>query len=75
MVYGGPHVRLVQKSWGCTADLRAHHLRLSGYLVLKVRDRTRVDLYDMSCVADLSLSLSTSLSLSLVTVNDFPLLA
>jgi len=38
-VYGGPHVQLVQKSWGATADLRAHHLRLQGYLVLKVDNR------------------------------------
>ena len=38
-VYGGPHLQNVTKSWGCTADLRAHHLRLSGYLVLKLDNR------------------------------------
>ena len=38
-VYGGPHLQTVTKSWGCTADLRAHHLRLSGYLVIKLDNR------------------------------------
>ena len=38
-VYGGPHLQTVTKSWGCTADLRAHYLRLSGYAVIKVDNR------------------------------------
>jgi len=38
-VYGGPGPQTVYKGWGVTADLRAHYLRLSGYLVIKVDNR------------------------------------
>lgn len=38
-VYGGPHVQRVCDSWALTADLRSQHLRLKGYLVLKLDNR------------------------------------
>ena len=38
-VYGGPHVQRVSDAWSLTADLRAQHLRLRGYLVLKLDNR------------------------------------
>jgi len=38
-VYGGPHVQLVQDSWGLTQDLTAQWLRHLGAVVLKLDGR------------------------------------
>ena len=38
-VYGGPGVQRVTNDWNLTADLRAQHLCLKGYAVLKLDNR------------------------------------
>ena len=37
-MYGGPHVQLVQNSWGLTASMREQFYRQRGSLVAKVME-------------------------------------